>query len=193
LELSVDAVLEQLDPARDRAAMIGFGDTAEQITPLTADWAQLSADLSLLELRDGSARLDLAYRQVAESLKNGGAREGSLVVTLVLTDGPMMQYPELAVARATALRTDLGVRHYSIAMGTIAHFAMLRQISEPGGFWTLPFGGDLVSAYRKAGAAIVARSLQTPEFVPTPYPNPSPTATPGPLKARAYLPMLRGD
>lgn len=190
---SVDAIFEQLDPAGDRVAMIGFGDIAEQITPLTTDWAKLRADLTKLELRDGSARLDLAYREVADALKDGGAREGSLIVTLVLTDGPMMQFPELAQSQAVALSTDFGVRHYSIAVGTIAQFALLREISEPGGLWTLPFGGDLVSAYRKAGAAIVAKSLQTPEAVPTADPNPSPTVTPGSIQSRAYLPMLRRD
>jgi hypothetical protein len=186
----LDAVLAQLDPERDRAALVGFGDEAEAFSPLTNDWDQLRTDLQKVTMRDGMARLDLAYLEVATMLREGDAREGALVVTIVVTDGPMMQAPQLATARARDLRTRFGVRHYNIAVGTIAQFALLREIAEPGGFWTLPFGGDLIAAYQKASEAIVALSYLAPAPIPTRDPADPGTATPEPMSAQGYLPSL---
>ncbi len=187
----VDRVLDQLDPERDRVALIGFGDTAELFVPLTSDWSRLRAGLEELTHRDGSARLDLGYHKIAAELRDGDLRNGALLTTLVLTDGPMMQAPDLARARAQALRTEFGARHFAIAVGTIAQYALLRQISEPGGFWVLEFGGDLISAFEEAGAAIVA--LAEEMAIATPTPAVPPTATPLPVTPRGYLPVLRRE
>ncbi|MCB0215838.1 MAG: VWA domain-containing protein [Chloroflexi bacterium] len=193
----VEKVLDQIALGKDTVAVIGYGDTAEIFTPLSSDRDEILAGVDRVTMRDGSARLDLAYLKVAEELKSVRHREGVQVLTHNITDGPMMQAPELARARATALKSAYGARHYHIAVGTIAQYALLRQIAEPGGFWTIPFGGDVITPYTEFGA--ISAAFGFPAACPGgPTPNPTsrptrdlPTPTSGPGRQFfGFLPRL---
>ncbi len=198
----VEKVLDQLALGKDTVAVIGYGDTAELFTPLTDDREEILAGVDRVTLRDGSARLDLAYLKVAEELRSERHREETQVLTHSITDGPMMQAPELASARAAALKSAYGAMHYHIAVGTLAQYTLLRNISEPGGFWILPFGGDVITPYTEFGA--IAQDIGFPAICPGgPTPSvtqpvdptqtrPVPTIDPGGL-FRSFIPRLFQD
>lgn len=181
----VERVLDQIELGKDTVAVIGYGDTAVTFQHLTDDRAAILAGVDAISMRDNSARLDYAYQEVAKELKTPLHRLGTTLLTISITDGPMMQAPELAKARAQALNRQ-GVRHAHIAVGTIAQYALLRQIAEPGWFWDTPFGGDVITPYTEFGAisAGIGRPAVCPAGGSTVTPPP-PTATPKPPTPKA--------
>lgn len=197
IRMGVEKVLDQISLGKDTVSVIGYGDTAEIFQVLTDDREAILAGVRRLTMRDGSARLDLGYRKVAEELRSERHRAGTQALTINITDGPMMQYPELAQAMATTLKTNHGAMHYHIAVGTIAQFGLLRQMSEPGGFWTLPFGGDVITPYTEFGA--IAADIGFPAACPsgpTPVPTQPTKPPPDPTRPfdrfRNFLPSLFG-
>ena len=182
----------------DTAAVIGYGDTSEIFQTLTDDPDAVLAGVDRITMRDNAANLDLAYRDVSRELRSVRHRPGTRTMTINITDGPMMQAPEQAKAVADALRRQ-GARHYNIAVGTIAQYALLRQISEPDGFWTLPFGGDVLTPYNEFGQKvwdIGHPAVCPPGGTATPLPSQQPgTATPKPTveltEGRSFLPWLQ--
>ncbi len=182
----------------DTAAVIGYGDTSEIFQTLTDDPEAVLAGVDRITMRDNAANLDLAYRDVSRELRSVRHRPGTLAMTINITDGPMMQAPEQAKAVADALRRQ-GARHYNIAVGTIAQYALLRQISEPDGFWTLPFGGDVLTPYNSFGQKVWDfghPAVCPPGGTPTPTatrvpgsPTPRPTVDPGAADWN-FLPLL---
>ncbi|RIL06841.1 hypothetical protein DCC79_15190 [bacterium] len=151
----VERVLDQLSLGKDTASVIGYGDTAQVFQVLTDDREAILTGVDRITMRDNTARLDLAYVEVGREMKTPRHRPGSQVLTISITDGPMMPNPGVASARATALNL-LGVKHYHIAVGSIAQYPLLRGIAEPGGFWELPFGGDVITPYTEFGAIAAA-------------------------------------
>ncbi len=198
IKRGVERVLDQLDLGKDTVAVIGYGDTATIFTHLTDDRAAILAGVDAISMRDNSARLDLAYAEVARELKSPLHRLGTNVLTISITDGPMMQAPELAKARAAGLNRQ-GVRHAHIAVGTIAQYGLLRQIAEPGWFWDTPFGGDVITPYTEFGAisAGIGHPAVCPVGVPSPTtpptvkpPTPKPTDTPAVVRDfQVFMPM----
>jgi len=179
IRMGVERVLDQIQlTKKDTAAVIGYGDTAIIFQTLTDNRQAILAGVDAITMRDNSARLDLAYREVSRELRSTRHRAGTQVLTINVTDGPMMQSPDLAREFAAALNRQ-GVRHGSIAVGTIAQYALLREIAEPGWFWELAFGGDVITPYTEFGA--IAAGIGMPAspcpVVPTPA---SATATPRP-------------
>ena len=95
----------------------------------------------------------------------------------------MMDTPELAELAGLALRAD-GVRHYAIGVGFVTQHAVLRSLSEPGGYFELPFGGDVITPYAQIGGMVTAlRSECSGE----PEPTATPWQRPGPA-VRIFLP-----
>jgi uncharacterized protein YegL len=180
----VERVLDQIELGKDTVAVIGYGDTAVTFTHLTDDREAILAGVDAISMRDNSARLDLGYQEVAKELKTPLHRLGTTVLTISITDGPMMQAPELAKARAQALNRQ-GVRHAHIAVGTIAQYGLLRQIAEPGWFWDTPFGGDVITPYTEFGA--ISAGIGRPAICPVgaSTATPPPTATPKPATPKA--------
>lgn len=201
IKMGVERTLDQLALGRDTASVIGYGDTAINFQTLTSDRASILRGVDAISMRDNSARLDLAYREVHREILSQRHRPGTTILTISVTDGPMMQAPDAARAWADVLRRDFAVKHYHIAVGTIAQFTLLSQIAEPGGFWDLPFGGDVITPYTEFGAiaAGLSRPPECPAIPPTAQPPtaepPPPTPkepTPEPPRGRAYLPWSAG-
>lgn len=185
---------------KDTAAVIGYGDTSEIFQTLTDDPDAVLAGVDRITMRDSAANLDLAYRDVARELRTPRHRPGTRTMTINITDGPMMQAPEQAKAVSESLRKQ-GARHYNIAVGTIAQYALLRQISEPDGFWTIPFGGDVITPYTQFGGKVqdfghpvVCPPDGTPSTgSPTPTrPSPTPRPTTEFRDGWSFLPYLMG-
>lgn len=186
---------------KDTAAVIGYGDTSEIFQTLTDDPEAVLAAVDRITMRDSAANLDLAYRDVARELRTARHRPGTRAMTINITDGPMMQAPEQAKAVADSLRKQ-GARHYNIAVGTIAQYALLRQISDPDGFWTIPFGGDVITPYTEFGGKVL--DIGHPVICPPATPTGQPTApkgtstsvlpppTPEFREGWSYLPYLWG-
>ena len=174
----VERVLDQISLGTDTAAVIGYGDAAVIFQTLTDDRGAILKGVDAITMRDNSARLDLAYLEVSKELKSQRHRLGTRVLTISITDGPMMQAPDVARARAQALNRQ-GVRHGHIAVGTIAQYTLLRQIAEPGWFWDVPFGGDVITPYTEFGA--ISAGIGRPSNCPTgPTTVPPPTVTRSP-------------
>jgi len=204
IRMGVELVLDQIQlTGKDTAAVVGYGDTAILLQPLTDDRQAILTGVDAITMRDNSARLDLAYREVSRELRTARHRAGAQVLTINVTDGPMMAAPDLARQLAEALKRELGVRHGTIAVGSIAQYALIRQISEPGWVWEIDFGGDVFTPYREFGAIAAgigqpsAPCPATPTAAPatgTPRPTTtrtaSPTATPGaPPLSFVHLPI----
>lgn len=206
IKKGAEALMDQLDMQRDQAAVVLFGDTATLAQGPTHDRHAVIDGLDKLTMWDGVARLDYGYEQVGRAIKADPAGGEMHYATVTITDGPFMQAPELAKVRALSL-TRQGVRHYAIAVGNIAQYALLKQIAEPGGFFDLPFGGDIIDPYKRIGtilAGIASEPWPTPYPIgtrtlrPTPYPTdtrtPPETGTPIPTREplRAiFLPLAR--
>ena len=186
---------------KDTAAVIGYGDTSEIFQTLIDDPEAVLAAVDRITMRDSAANLDLAYRDVARELRTARHRPGTRTMTINITDGPMMQAPEQAKAVAESLRKQ-GARHYNIAVGTIAQYALLRQISEPDGFWTIPFGGDVITPYTDFGGMVldIGHPVVCPPATPTAQPTAPkgtstsvvPPPTPEFREGWSYLPYLWG-
>lgn len=176
----VEAVLETMKLGRDTAAVIGFGDTAEIYQTLTIDQEALVAAARRVAMRDGQANLDLAYDEVRRELRSPRHRPLAQLVTVTVTDGPMMASPRRAEVRAEQLR-GMGARHYNIGVGPIVQHATLRGIAEPGGYRDIPLGGDVITAYQELGAMFVPLGRDcVPVAELTPAATAAPTATPPP-------------
>lgn len=191
VKIGMANMLDAMNLGRDLAAVIGFGDQAILFQPLTSDRAAILAAVDQISFRDNSARLDLAFVETARELTSRRHRPNSQVVTIIVTDGPMTPAIDLAVARGEALRRQ-GVKHYSIAVGDslLAQQAALRSISEPGGFYTLPYNGDVLSVF--AALTDVLRTLGATCPTPTAFPPYEPSATPPVTRGwRLWLPLAR--
>jgi uncharacterized protein YegL len=186
----VAKVLDQVALGRDQAAVIGFGDVAVLFQDLTTSREAVLAGVDRIAMRDDDARLDLALLEVR---KNMGLnhRPGAQVVTITVTDGPMMDALDYAEQIGFALRRQ-GVKHYAIGIGPLAQHSTLRAISEPGGYRDLRFGGSVIQSYTELGGLIVqvANTCAAPTAVPTA----APTATESPRPNTIWLPdTLRND
>lgn len=189
----VEAVLDTMQLGRDTAAVIGFGDTAEIYQTLTVDKAALVAAARRVAMRDGQANLDLAYDEVRRELRSPRHRPLAQLVTVTVTDGPMMASPRRAEVRAEQLR-GMGARHYNIGVGPIVQHATLRGIAEPGGYRDIPLGGDVITAYVELGAMFVPLGrdcVPVAELTPPAPPEPTATPEPGepPVVRRIHLPV----
>jgi hypothetical protein len=169
IKKGIEAVLAGLDPGVDQAAVIGFGDRAITFQSLTHDHDLILDAGDRVSMRDSQARLDYGFQAVARELQGPSHDPAANVVTIIVTDGPMMQAPELAELQGLALQR-MGVRHYSIGVGFVTQHAVLRTLSEPGGYYEIPFGGDVITPYTQIGATI---STLGQDCTPS-----SPTATP---------------
>jgi hypothetical protein len=193
IQKGAEALMDQLDMQRDRAAVVLFGDTATLAQGPTHDRQAVSDGVAALTMRGDSARLDLGYLEVGKAIAADTAAGEKRYATVVITDGPMMQAPELAKARAASLQRQ-GVRHYAIAIGTIAQYGLLRQIAEPEGFFDLPFGGDVISPYQYIGKILAGVPLEpwvtaTPGATQTPRPEPGTRLPPPGPQRRVFLPL----
>lgn len=200
IEKNLEAM--SLGPNGDKAAVIGFGDTAQVYQQLTDDKDAILEAVRRVAMLDRSARLDLAYNEVRREIANSGLHDPSKqLVTVAVTDGPMMAAPDRAKMRADQLRSQNGSLNYTIGVGPIVQHALLRQIAEPGGYRSLPLGGDVIVAYQELGDIWVPYgALCPPDAVPTAEPI-KPTAVPPPDRPtaeppdprRAILPMILRD
>lgn len=189
----IEEILDTMRLGRDTAAVIGFGDTAEIYQTLTVDKAALVKAARRVAMRDGQANLDQAYDEVRRELRSPRHRPSAQLVTVAVTDGPMMASPRRAEVRAEQLR-GMGARHYNIGVGPIVQHATLRGIAEPGGYRDIPLGGDVITAYQELGGLFVPLGrdcVPVAELTPRATPQPTATAEPGtpPPVFRAYLPM----
>jgi len=193
----VDRSLDQMSLGRDTAAIIGFGDTAELFQPLTTDREALLDAVMRVAMRDMSARLDLAYDEVRSEMRSPRHNPRAQVVTVTITDGPMMAAPERSSARAEFLRRE-GVLHYIIAVGPIVQHSILRPIAEPDGYRHIALGGDaigeyetLAALYGPLGGVCVPIGEPTPTVpIVTPTPDPAVSPTPSGFGWRSFLPRL---
>ena len=191
------------DPDGDKAAVIGFGDTAVVYQQLTHDKEAIIEAVLKVAMLDRSARLDLAYNEVRREIADSGLHDPSKqLVTVAVTDGPMMAAPDRSKMRADQLRAQHDALHYTIGVGPIVQHALLRQIAEPGGYRSLPLGGDVILAYEELGEIWVPYGQLCPQKQPPPDPGEPtqvpppdrPTATPsGPEGSILLLPMVLRD
>jgi Mg-chelatase subunit ChlD len=192
IQLGVDAVLEQLELGRDRAAVISFGDRAVLLQSLTTDRNAVLDAVLQVPMRDETARLDLAYAEVRRDQAGPAHRKRAQVVTIFVTDGPMMPSLEMAEQQARLLRQS-GVKNYGIGVGDLAQHGLLRTVCEPGGYREIDFGGDLITPYRELGAIVAKMGgicLPAARLTPgAPTPSVSPRSTDVPGRNRIHLPL----
>ncbi len=177
IKLGIEGVLDQMDMAVDKAAVIGFGDRAITFQTLTHDRRLVLDAVDRVAMRDAWARLDFGFQAVAREMDTTRHDPAAKVVTIIVTDGPMMQNPELAELQGQALQRR-GVRHYAIGVGFVAQHAALRTLSEPNGYYEIPFGGDVITPYKSIGTSIVTLGADcnpTGNSTPTPWTPPGPT------------------
>jgi hypothetical protein len=188
IKKGAEVLMDQLDMGRDRAAVVLFGDTAVLAQGPTHDRQAVIDGLEKLTMRDSLARLDHGYNEVRKAIMTDTASGEMHYATVTITDGPFMEAPELALARAQGL-TRQGVRHYTIAVGTIAQYGLLRQIAEPNGAFEFPAGGDIVAAYEQIGKILAGLAT---EPWPTPYPTGTRTLRPTAYPTDTRMPPETG-
>jgi hypothetical protein len=198
IRMGVEAVVDQMDLATDKAMVIGFGDRAIPLQTLTSDKQLILDAVMRLTMRDGTARLDLAFDEVAKELEGPRHDPAARIITLTITDGPMMQIPELAELKGIALRNRYGAHHYAVAIGFVSQHSVLRAVCDPGGYREIPFGGDVITPMSELGGIGIALrdgcpptgASPTPSSVP---PGGTPTASPTPRHGEwlTYLPALK--
>jgi uncharacterized protein YegL len=191
--IGVERLLDQLSLGRDRAAVIGFGDTARTYQSMTTDRQAVVDAARAVSMLDNSARLDLAYAETQRQIA-ATRRAGARVVTLAITDGPMNSPLQLTELRAKALKEREGALHYTIGVGDLAQYATLRAVAEPGGMRELDFGGDVIGAYTDLGGVIVTAAKVcpasgTPTATPTGGSSGNPTPTPPATPVRTSYPV----
>jgi len=113
----------------DRLGLTVFGGTALTRTPLTTDRRMLDelvASLDLSEVADGTA-IGVGLANASARLQAGGAR--SRVVILV-TDG-VNNAGEIDPRSAAALAQGLGIRVYTVGVGTAGRVPVPVRVTDP--------------------------------------------------------------
>jgi len=114
------------------------------------------------------------------------------VATIFVTDGPMMPSLSLAEQQSRLLRAQ-GVVNYGVGIGDLAQHALLRSVTETGGYREIDFGGDVIGSLASLGAIVGEMGGQcVPEAKLTPSAPVTPTAPPPTVDPRrrykAYMP-----
>ncbi len=187
-------LMERFEP-EDRAGVISFGDGSALALAPTADAAAVRDAILGVEMLDRSARLDLAYTEALSWLDEQPSGSLGQVVTLALTDGPMMAAPDRATIRSRELEVVHDAVHFAIGIGPITQHALLQAIASRGGYRYIALGGDVIGAMHTLGDRILddEPAAPPPTLVPTETPTPPPpTATPTavPVFAPVFLPSL---
>ncbi len=176
----IEKNLDEMDLANgDQVAVIGFGDSARVYQELTNSKEAIRAAVRRVAMLDRSARLDLAFNEVRREIARADSNHdpSRQLVTVTVTDGPMMAAPDRAVHRAIQLRTQVEALHYTIGVGPIVQHQLLRQVAEPGGYRAMPLGGDVIAAYVDLGTVWLPYGILCPQPTPN-VPEPTATETP---------------
>ena len=151
----------------DRAAVVGFNDTAWTEVGLTSDLAALEAALDALERRIAQGtRLDLAMAQGQRVLDGGGLRGGGVApVVILLTDGLPNRVPtppaggtqEDTILTAAAAAKAAGTRVFTVGLGEASDVLdrLLRGVaSAPEDYAFAPDGEDLALVYKRLAGRV---------------------------------------
>ncbi len=188
-----DNLLDTVSLGRDTAAVIGFGDTAELFQELTTNQKAVYDGILRVAMRDSSARLDLAFEEVRRELRTARHNPRAQVVTITITDGPMMAAPDRSVARADQLKRESDAIHYVIAVGPIVQHTILKAIAVEGGYRHIALGGDIIEEFDYVATLLAPIAEDCIPVGSTPDPG-EPTVTPTPPTATVpdpiYLPSL---
>lgn len=170
-----------LDPARDQAALVGFGEHGFLDAQLTSD---LGAVRRLIARRESSNRASLegALVTAQQELASVRARPGSIRVLVLFTDGRAHDR-EVARVRAEQLKAA-GVVIASFGLGAEPTVGYLRSISSDRAIAALPPTADGVNTLLSALALGMA-AAPTP-VPPTPVPE-APIEPAGDLRAQLVL------
>lgn len=194
----VSRVLDMMDMSQDTAAVIGFGSIATLYEPLTHDRAAVVDGVRRVAMQDQAANLHLGFLEVRGELASVRSRSEATKITVTVTDGPMMPAPNRAIEHAKSLRAK-GFHHYTIGIGPIVQHGILRKVAEPGGYRSLPLGGDVIKAYEELGGIFTPLANVCPPTpgVPTltpvlptlpPTAPPPPTSPPPTPELRRFFP-----
>jgi|GEM_PF-2507950 len=152
--------VDQLDlrPSADRAAVVGFDETARLIRPLTTSRGAVVRALDGLATAPGT-RLDLGLDAAAAELTGARARIGADRAIVLLTDGRPQGGTEDAV-RAAALRARAaaGAGLWAIGLGEDALADVLGEVAgDAARVYLAPGPDELVAIYRAVASGIVCR------------------------------------
>lgn len=161
---AIAAFLGLLAPARDRAALVAFDDTAAVAVPLTGDLGAVAAALGELAHHEGT-RLDLGLAAAREALASAPPiGDGDRVPAVVLlTDGRPNRVPtpdgggrqEDTVLGVAAQLKAAGARVYTVGFGDDVDAALLAGVaSTPGDAFIAPDGAALARIYAAVAVAI---------------------------------------
>ena len=152
----------------DRAAIVGFNDTAWIQIGLTNDRnaLDLALDAVLDRIAEGT-RLDLAFRTGQAALESPGRDLDRVQVMLLLTDGlpnrvptpvPSGSQEDTVLAEAQEVK-DRGTQVFTIGLGLpgdVFQEMLERATSKPSMFYFSPDGEDLAEIYRQIAGRILA-------------------------------------
>jgi hypothetical protein len=151
----------------DRAAIVGFNDTAWTEQGLTGDLAELQGALASLSARTAEGtRIDLALDEGQRALEGPARRPEVQAVLILLTDGLPNRVPtpvsggsqeDTVLERATAAKAK-GTRIYAVALGEaddVLRPLLERTATSPDMYFHAPSGEDLEAIYRQIAGSIV--------------------------------------
>ncbi len=139
------AFLRFLQLPIDRAAVLGFNETAALAIGLSGELDRLDAALAGLSTATGT-RIDRGLEAATAELAVG-RRPGALPVVILLTDGLQNGDPAPVSRAADALKAT-GALVYTIGLGDAVDRALLQQAaSSADRFYSSPSAADLASIY----------------------------------------------
>jgi DNA-binding beta-propeller fold protein YncE/Mg-chelatase subunit ChlD len=146
--------LDQLDLARDQAAIISFNSEVTLLQSLTRDRAALDAALANIGLQS-QTRIDLGIATAHAELVSARHDPAAFPAMIVLTDGRANPEPvDTAVARAGEAKA-VGIAVFTIGLGDDLEVDALRKMaSRPEDFYLVPDGDDLAAIYQSIAAVI---------------------------------------
>jgi Mg-chelatase subunit ChlD len=148
--------VSMLDMPGDQAALITYDEYAHLAHTLTGDRASLSDAVAGIASGSGT-RIDRGIETAVAALAADGRRSDNRPVIVLLSDGIQVEERARPLELAIAARKR-GIDLYTIALGTDADRAMLRDLAgDPAHTFYAPQASDLEVIYRRIAGDVVCR------------------------------------
>lgn len=168
--VAIAAFLAQLDPAKDRAALVDFDNSAVIAAPLTGDLGSVAAALGAMAHHEGT-RLDLGLDAARQALAGQASSPDRIPAVILLTDGRPNRVPtpqgggrqeDTVLAAAVALKAT-GARVFTIGFGDDLDAALLSEMAtRPSDAFIAPDAAALARIYGAIAEAIPCGGVHWP-------------------------------
>lgn len=145
------ALIDQLDPSKDRIGVVQFDTAAELVFPLSARYEEVKRALDAI-VGGEATNIHLGLEAGTRELLGANRGDAAIPVLILLSDGGAL--PEEALSAAERAKAS-GIRVISVGIGQdVDSELMIRMASAPDDYYFSPTGSDLSDIYLSIASRI---------------------------------------